>query len=296
MASQLEPVTGHHSMNAKSIGHMAAKVTSLGGEAKVIGVTSRGLFLSLDRRVLFVSFERWRGPLTINIERAIDCTLGESVRLSATRLIFSTIEVDLSAAKVWQPSLPSSARPMAEQRDTLRQLASSVLARKTPEGFGALLPHLLDLPEKQTLSASDAALLARMTQLRELIQQGDFDQATTMIEGLLGRGRGLTPSGDDVTIGLLLMLNRHPERNEVESKDALVAFNHRVIQSAYQRTTALSANLIECAANDEADERLINVVDGLVTGTPPIEDCVNYVLEWGSSSGIDALVGMALIC
>jgi hypothetical protein len=281
-------------MNATSIGRAAAEITSVGGEAKVIGITSRGLFLAIGRRVLFVSFEQWRGPLTINVERAIDCTISKSVRLSATRLIFSAIEIDLSAAEVWQASEPSSARPVAEQQGTLRQLASSVLARKTPEGFGVLLPHLLDLPEKQTLSASDGALLARMTQLRKLIQQGDFDQAATLIDGLLGLGRGLTPSGDDTAIGLLLTLNRHPERNEAESKEALVAFNRRVIQSAYQRTTTISANLIECAAQGEADERLINVVDGLVTGTPSRDECVECVLEWGNSSGRDALIGMAL--
>ncbi len=297
-------------MNAHSIGLAAAQVTSRGGEAKVIGITSRGLFLSIDQRVLFVSVERWRGPLTINVDRTFDCALGDSVRLSPTRLIFPAIEIDLSAAEVWQPTAPAIARSIADQREALRQLASSVLARKAPEGFGLLLPHLLDLPEKQALSASEAALLARLTQLRESIQQQYFDQATIVIESLLGLGRGLTPSGDDVTIGLLLMLNpgrpstarrAHPERNGVESKDArrsaqdaLMAFNQRVVESAYQRTTTISANLIECAANGEADERLINVIDGLVTGTPSRDDCVEGVIGWGNSSGLDALIGMAL--
>lgn len=276
-------------MNAHSIGRAAAKVTSIGGEARVIGVTSRGLFLSIDQRVLFVSFERWRGPLTINVEWPVECATGEVVRLSATRLIFPATKIDLSTAAVWRSPEPSaSARPIADQREALKHLASSVLARKAPDGFGPLLPHLLDLPEKQALSASEAALLARLIQLRDSLSDAAFDQATVLIENLLGLGRGLTPSGDDVTIGFLLAVNRW--RRNQNWRD----LNQRVIDLAYQRTTTISANLIECATQDEADERLINVVDGLVTGAPSLEECVDYVLDWGSSSGSDALIGVTL--
>jgi hypothetical protein len=277
-------------MNAHNIGRVAAHVISIGGEARVIGVTSRGLFLSIDRRILFISFERWRGPLTINIDEPFDCATGKAVRLSATRLIFPTIEIDLSTADVWRPAAPSSAHSITEQRATLKQVASSVIAWKAPDGFGPLLPHWLDLPEKQAISTTDAARLARLIQLGESIHQQDLDQATGLIEGLLGLGRGLTPSGDDVTIGLLLMLNRGRMNSPADRDNAL----KRVVESAYQRTTTISANLIECAANGEADERLINVVDGIVTGTPSIEECVDNVLDWGSSLGVDALVGMAI--
>jgi len=302
-------------MTATGIGRVAAQVAAHGGDAQVIGVTSRGIFLALDRRVLFISFERWRGPLTINVDGPLACILGEPARLSASRLIFSATEIDLSTAAVWQPAAPPFARSMVVQREALKQLTSNVLARKAPDGFGVLLPHLLDLPEKQALSTSEAALLARLNQVRAAIQHGAFDRATTLIEGLLGLGRGLTPSGDDVTIGLLLALTRvqgkHPERSgrrpptslrsahaerapAAQSKDASAAFKQRVVESAYQRTTTISANLIECAANGDADERLINVLNGLITGQPTIAECAEHVLDWGNSSGIDALIGMAL--
>jgi hypothetical protein len=96
-------------MNALNIGSAGAKVTSIGGEVKVIGVTSRGLFLSINQRVFCVSFERWRGPLTINVERPFDSVLGEEVRLSSPRLFFPAIEVDLLTANVWQAPGASAA-------------------------------------------------------------------------------------------------------------------------------------------------------------------------------------------
>jgi hypothetical protein len=276
-------------MNALSIGSVGVKVTSIGGEAKVIGVTSRGFFLSIDQRVLFISFERWRGPLTINIEQPFDCAIGEGVRLSSTRLIFPAIEVDLSTANVWQaPAVSAASQSPDEQLNALRHLAREVLAHNSGAGFGALLAHLLDLPEKQALSAVEAAQLAQLIQLRDSLRNAPFDQATELIEGLLGLGRGLTPSGDDVTIGLLLMLNRWQRERDWRE------LNQRVIALADRHTTTLSANLIECAADGEADERLINVVDGIVTGTPSLKECVGCVLGWGHSSGSDVLVGMAI--
>ncbi|MFN8598649.1 MAG: DUF2877 domain-containing protein [Anaerolineae bacterium] len=253
-----------------------------------MGVTSRGVFLAIEQQVLFVSIEHWRGPLTINVEGKLNCAIGDHVRLSPTRLIFPAFEVDLSSAAVWQPQPPVVTRSLEAQHVALKQLATAVIARKTPDGLGSLLPHVLDLLEKQALSASEGALLARLSQLRDAIQQSDFDQATALIEGLLGLGRGLTPSGDDVTIGLLLMLNRWQVDGNWRK------LNQRVIDLAYQRTTTISANLIECAANGEADERLINVVDGIMTGKPELTECVECLLGWGNSSGVDALIGMAL--
>ena len=70
--------------------------------------------------------------------------------------------------------------------------------------------------------------------------------------------------------------------------------NRAVIEAAYRATTTISANLIECAAAGQGDERLITVVDGIATGSASIDECVECVLDWGSSSGIDALVGMAI--
>lgn len=276
----------HHRVKqpAVTIGRCALANLHAGSTGRVIGVTSRGVFVQLaPSRVIFLTAERWRGPLTINVARAVACATGDDVRLAPTRLIFPAFEVDLSAAAVWQPRAPAPVRSGLEQRETLKQIASAVIRRRPPDGFGRLLPHLLDLPEKQRLSAGEAALLARLTQLRDSMQQRDFDQAAPVIEGLLGVGRGLTPSGDDVIIGLMLMLTT-----------SLKAAAARLVTEAYQRTTTISANLIECAADGEADERLINVIEGIVAGRPSPDECAAGVLEWGSSSGMDALAGMAI--
>jgi hypothetical protein len=70
--------------------------------------------------------------------------------------------------------------------------------------------------------------------------------------------------------------------------------NREIPARANNLTSALSASLIACAARGQADQRLIDSLDGIVTGSLPPETCVTTLAGWGSSSGLDALAGMAL--
>jgi hypothetical protein len=284
---------------ADSIGAMAWNVATTGCAARVIGVTSRGVFLlAPPQRVVFVSFERYRSPLTINLNRSIDqlCAMGvgAAAQFSDARLIFPAIEFSISLSEdvVWHCPLPDSAlRPPAEQRQTAQAIAVGVLARRGEDGLASLLPILLDWPAADLLSAEQSALLAQLLAVRRAVQAGDHSALLTGLAQLLGQGRGLTPSGDDVVIGLLLMLARSLRlKSQAGSENML----KHVVAAAYQQTTTISANLIECAASGQGDERLIAMVDGILIGAPSIDECVEGALDWGSSSGVDALAGMVI--
>ncbi len=277
---------------ASNIGAAAYHALQHDQSAAVIGITSRGIFVrAANDRVFFLSHEKYRGPLTLNLQsphgklEALD--VGANVEAASGRLIFPSIRVAVTASPdaIWRPSIGTApARPLDEQRHTLRSIASEVVARKGDDGFSAVLPSLLGLPADRPPSS----LLDNILSLQQALAAGNVGSMVEFITGLLGSGRGLTPSGDDCVMGLLLILNRW--QNDVDWS----SLNQRVIEAAYQRTTTISANLIECAATGEADERLIAVADGIVTGTPSEDVCVDYALDWGSSSGIDALVGTAI--
>jgi hypothetical protein len=112
------------------------------------------------------------------------------------------------------------------------------------------------------------------------------------IGGLLGWGEGLTPCGDDLALGFLLALQRWGGHLAMDEDTSAVS--RVLVAQAYRRTTTLSANLIECAADGQADERLLLALDGLVTGAPDAATCARCLADWGSSSGASALAGMAL--
>jgi hypothetical protein len=277
------------------IGSIAWQVWLIDQPARVMGITSRGLFLAIDQRVLFVSFERWRGPLTITLGRSIEqlrvLDVGASAVFSNHRLTFPATPIVLSASAtdVWHAPLPDiSPCPIDQQYDNVRQIARIITARALDRGFTPLLAPLLDLPLSGPLSNDQVRVLNILQTLRLAVRAHDVPAMQDSINHLLGRGSGLTPSGDDCVLGLLLVLNRWQADSEWSE------LNRDVISAAYQKTTTISANLIECATQGEADERLLNVVDGIVTGKPAIAECVECVLSWGSSSGIDTLVGLAI--
>ncbi|MBI5348552.1 MAG: DUF2877 domain-containing protein [Chloroflexi bacterium] len=130
------------------------------------------------------------------------------------------------------------------------------------------------------------ATLQHFLQRQNFRSLEDFGSLPTNLQSLisnLGLGPGLTPSGDDVVIGFLLTLNRYGH----------YAHNDLFIQESKRRTTTLSANLIECAAQGLADERLIRLIDCIFTGDKN-DRALDEMLGWGESSGFNVLKGMAL--
>ncbi len=277
--------------------------------AAIIGLTSRGFFLRpAPDRVFFLSYESQRGPLTITLPSALHAllaqhslTVGTVVRFVANRLILPAIKVAItvSADIIWQAPRPvAPVCSSAAIKLTLRSIVDALPLERREAGFGPLLSPLLD---RTSPSEDHLALYEQLSSLSALCARRSPQAAERAIE-LLGYGRGLTPSGDDAMVGLLLLLNRFPRMNSrtdttnmLKQAQWLTDFNRQVSQAAYRRTTTLSANLIECAARGEADERLITLADGIATGSASVAQCVECVLGWGSSSGIDALTGMALV-
>jgi len=133
-------------------------------------------------------------------------------------------------------------------------------------------------------------VLADIRRLEQAFHKGSSQETLAIFRRLVGLGRGLTPSGDDFIMGLLLAVNRWP--GLFGPLPELAELNRLVVAKAYSATTSISANLIESATLGYGDERLISALDGIVTGDLPPEACAANLLALGASSGIDALVGI----
>jgi len=237
-------------VQAKSLGSVAWESLSTGKSARVMGTTSRGVFLQTERTwLVFLSWEPWRGPLTVNVEAGLtEVDVGESVLLDRGTIWLGRHQVILPPNETWEPSPPPRSPSLPEER---RERARSLLEAARRSGRVSTLAHLLD----QTVPLQPHCLL--------------------------GLGPGLTPSGDDLLAGALLTRARRgtaPDRPE------------GLLAAARARTTTLAWNLLELSARGLADERLVNLADHVNTGAP----CDGTFLDWGSHSGVDVLLGMAL--
>jgi hypothetical protein len=263
-----------------------------------MGKTSRGLFLWLSSGgVIFLSLEPYRGPLTLNLpghENAFhDPQVGSIVRCTPKNIHFpqANLSIGISEANTWQaPPIQMLVPSPTFIRSQMVSVVSLVAQRRPQTGFIGLLPAVLDKAEKPGLQ--DEFYYRLLIQLQEACSTKQTEAILDALGDFLGLGTGLTPSGDDLITGFLLALNRWgPQLSHRIDTEFL---NQEILKRAHHATSTLSTSLIECATLGQADERLILALDGLVTGVPQVESWVAALAGWGSSSGYDALVGMAL--
>lgn len=112
------------------------------------------------------------------------------------------------------------------------------------------------------------------------------------IVALIGVGSGLTPSGDDFICGILAAMSSSKTLCNSNLHNGL----RRAVNSNLERTNAISAAFLRCAADSEFSLPVIE----LLRDVAEIKSC-DYVfiknhlksfLEIGHSSGIDTLSGM----
>lgn len=103
------------------------------------------------------------------------------------------------------------------------------------------------------------------------------------VAGLLGRGPGLTPSGDDALAGALLVAHA------LGSAGPLAA----AVRARLDATTAVSAALLDAAADGFAARDVVTLVDAALAGDETaVAAVLPRVLALGHSSGRDLVTGI----
>ncbi len=224
-------------------------------EARVLHLSDSACTLvnERDEVIALVSPRVGPGPFSVVVDG--DFTAGldacSAVAIDGPRLTIGPLMLNMSGATLWWPLVPWIYLHAAD-------------ASHWPPA-GPLPPPI----ERALALALDG------------LAHGQTTVFMAGIEGLLGRGGGLTPAGDDVVVGILYglwgrrMPNVAPRRREWL---ALVA------AAVGGRTTTLSANFIRAAAAGEATEPWHD----LALGRP---HAVERILATGHTSGADAWAG-----
>ena len=105
------------------------------------------------------------------------------------------------------------------------------------------------------------------------------------VSDLLGAGRGLTPSGDDCIVGVLVTLHALRERAVAASMARVVA------RHAPHRTSRPSAAHLDAACAGEAIEPVHKAVEAIAGHASP-GSALDALDKYGHGSGFDALAGV----
>jgi len=278
---------------ATSIGRTALRKLDEADRAVVLGSTNRGIFLKLNNDwIVYLSHQVSHGPLTINLDnqsfQSLSWDTGQALELRPGRIEFHGKNTLVHLPEQgWSAPPPSKIYlPPNERQEQFFQVVREILANPpaTP-----LLPLLAWWDDRSNDINDPFNLLPGYLDLIRGFEDIDIPGLCRTAQKFIGFGTGLTPSGDDLVLGMLLTINRWAALFPAVNIDLI---NQAVLSQIRSKTTTLSANLVECAAFGEADERLIAALDGIITGTAPAKFSAFHLMEWGNSSGCDSLAGM----
>lgn len=152
------------------------------------------------------------------------------------------------------------------------------------------LPLRLSMLERLTQAQAWPGSVELARDLTAALCDSDAELARA-VRRCVGRGPGLTPSGDDVLVGMLAVLTSgtagaFAERAALRLRRALVPVLHS--------TPEISRHLLDQAARGLPGRALHELGKAVCEGLPDdiLLDALARVLDTGSSSGADACVGM----
>lgn len=278
-----------------SIGHIAHQVLRRTPSGLVTGVTSRGIYLQpIGDLSLYLTRDSFRGPLTINIRDESggfsSIQPGEAADFIENTLTFGTSgqAIHLHRPLIWKPSSPPG--PIKPISTGDNSIFHRVQANHPEHPYLPLLE--MATAGKPIQIPNLPGIADQIIHLIKSLGSGNPPIIHSGMESILGTGPGLTPLGDDILLGILLVMNR--AQSQIYASGDVIRFYHTLLKAAEEKTTTLSWSLLSCAVQGSADERIIRVLDGLIAAREIPESDLENLLDWGSSSGLAVLAGILM--
>jgi hypothetical protein len=210
-------------------------------------------------------------------------------------LVAGRFRFDLASAALWQPTSPPVSWGVVTLAAGLALLLRLAADQAATDGFAPLIAALASrrLDDPGTSAPSSPLLQLAwpgIASLADWLASRGNAAPPASVEILVGLGPGLTPSGDDLLGGALIAL-RALGRSEIAARLAAWA-----LPLAGQRTGAISAAHLTCAASGEGSFALHDLIAVLLTpDAPGLAEAVAALAAIGHSSGWDMLAGVALV-
>lgn len=283
-------------LTAVAIGHGAHEILRSETDAIVWGNTSKGLFAVTDnKKVVFISHQPFKGPLTINIIKKLPAhqTFSHETHILLSpdeiRFVQSGLEIRINPqTHVWTPMILNMTgfdlNAFINRSKLIGCEMINQLSNRKPDFSSSTHGNIYVQEQAQENQTNITSTLISALSAR------DKAAVYESLSNLLGCGEGLSPTGDDFICGFVLAAHAWKEILYPGFSFKKTILN--IVEVAWEKTTALSANLIACAASGSADERIIGCMKWLNNGGLSAALVMEELLSYGSSSGLDTLAGM----
>ena len=207
--------------------------------------------------------------------------------------------IDLNKAKLYSPKLPKDETDTKDKDG--RKLKTTLKGKHSREdktnAKGPILDFVLEEIIKMDLTTGlDLTIREILSKENPLIQHlkdslssQDIDFIKTTLQKIIGRGRGLTPSGDDLLIGLIWFNNI----KSILSQEFIQTLKELIL--ANNLTTDISINYYKAAFKDLYSSTLIDLYKSIKDNNKEaIKLNLRNITNYGHTSGYDTLSGIAL--
>jgi len=263
------------------------------------------------------------GPLNIVLDDVphpfAGVSTGATVTLKEEQIEIGALHVNLAGATVWEPRpdwdvLRTRRATTASRLPILRDAclrggpAGTIAVKGGPADTiavkGGPAGSLLALLKSPRLEGTvQGVVLSRTAKAAEALREGwagDRERLRAGAAALAGLGGGLTPSGDDFLVGVMLAAwLTHPTPTPL---------CRALVEAAAPRTTTLSAAFLRAAARGECTAAWHTLLAALSCRPdrfrigcthPPCQvytAAARGVMAHGATSGADALAGFLFVC
>lgn len=262
-----------------------------GGTGEVLMVNSAGIYLSTDDRIWLLCDISWgMVPIGIAIEGFADLIArlgiepGQTFSFCENTLIFSGRVLYL------RPTAPvdfhcDSATPRV---DLIRKAAEDIANLRKTRGISMLvIPLVLGDLSRDVVSLNPYCTRAyqQLTRLMQALSDEANEAVRACVDSLLGLGTGLTPSADDVMLGMIYTFRKLGG----EAPRSARVLCDSVLDMCDAHTNKVSAAYLKAVVGGAYFERVERVFNGLCENEPL---STSLLLEIGGSSGTEMLLGM----
>lgn len=183
--------------------------------------------------------------------------------------------VDWSAAREFESRLPHTGGQI--KQETFRVLLELILCHDLQTGLDVSIKEVADLNHGVGKLLYDAVMM------------DDIEIQGHLLRDMIGRGKGLTPSGDDMFVGILWVHHLYPIFCESFQRNLedLIFDGHL--------TTDVSENYFKAAFSGYYSSTLIALSHSLIgpLNKGVIFNCIRDIASCGHTSGADILAGIA---
>lgn len=190
-------------------------------------------------------------------------------------LVTTKYIIDLNKAEIYSSKLPRNKKKISHI--DLRCILNLIREMNLLTGLDMTIEDML-LDNQGLIYKLKTSIISR-----------DEEYINGILKSIIGRGKGLTPSGDDLLIGLLWI----NEISEIISKEFLNSLNRLIVQGGL--TTDVSINYYKSAFKGDYSSSLIDLCYSIIDfNEEEIRINLENIIQYGHTSGVDLLSGIAL--